>query len=103
MSKITTCLWFDKGQAREAAEFYASVFPDSHVGKPYEAASDYPGGKEGDELTVEFTLLGQSFVGLNGRPDSLPLMVRKATGRGCFAKPGDSCGSSCGARRMAAT
>ena len=72
MSKITTCLWFDKGQAREAAEFYASVFPDSHVGKPYEAASDYPGGKEGDELTVEFTLLGQSFVGLNGGPEFKP-------------------------------
>ena len=72
MSKITTCLWFDNGQAREAAEFYASVFPDSRVGKPYKAASDYPSGKEGDELTVEFTLLGQSFVGLNGGPKFKP-------------------------------
>ncbi|TPG39824.1 VOC family protein [Sphingomonas koreensis] len=66
MGKMTTCLWFDHGEARNAAEFYASVFPDSHVGSAYAAATDYPEGKAGDELTVEFTLLGQSFVGLNG-------------------------------------
>jgi len=72
MNKITTGLWFDHGKAREAAEFYAATFPDSHVGSPHKAASDFPGGKQGDELTVEFTVLGQSFVGLNGGPTFTP-------------------------------
>jgi predicted 3-demethylubiquinone-9 3-methyltransferase (glyoxalase superfamily) len=67
-SKITTCLWFEKGEARKAAEFYASVFPDSKVGPVHGAPSDYPDGKQGEELTVEFTILGQSFFGLNGGP-----------------------------------
>ena len=71
-NKMTTCLWFDKGQGRKAAEFYASIFPDSHVGPAHGAVSDYPGGSEGDELTVEFTVLGQSFVGLNGGPNFKP-------------------------------
>jgi predicted 3-demethylubiquinone-9 3-methyltransferase (glyoxalase superfamily) len=66
--RIQTCLWFDHGQAREAAEFYASIFPDSRVEAAHAAASDYPDGKQGDELTVEFTVLGMPFVGLNGGP-----------------------------------
>ena len=67
MSKITPCLWFD-GTAEEAANFYASLLPDSHVEAVHRAPSDYPSGKAGDVLTVEFTLMGQPFMGLNGGP-----------------------------------
>jgi predicted 3-demethylubiquinone-9 3-methyltransferase (glyoxalase superfamily) len=72
MNKMTTCLWFDHGKAREAAEFYASVFPDSHVGLAHASASDNPSAKEGEELTVEFAVLGQTFIGLNGGPHFKP-------------------------------
>jgi 2-polyprenyl-6-hydroxyphenyl methylase/3-demethylubiquinone-9 3-methyltransferase len=67
MTGITTCLWYD-GAAEEAANLYASIFPDSHVGAIYRAPSDFPGGEEGVVLTVTFTVLGQKFVGLNGGP-----------------------------------
>ena len=66
-SKNTICLWFDRG-ALEAAQFYAATFPDSAVGKVYRAPGDYPSGKAGDILTVEFTVAGIPCLGLNGGP-----------------------------------
>ena len=67
MSKNTICLWYDK-DAEAAARFYAATFPDSAVSAVHHAPSDYPGGKEGDVLTVEFTVLGIPCLGLNGGP-----------------------------------
>jgi len=67
--KNSICLWYDKDQAGEAAKFYASVFPDSSVKAVHRAPSDFPGGKEGDELTVEFTVVGIPCIGLNGGPN----------------------------------
>jgi 2-polyprenyl-6-hydroxyphenyl methylase/3-demethylubiquinone-9 3-methyltransferase len=66
-SKNTICLWYD-GTAMEAAQFYAATFPDSQVGAVMRAPGEYPSGKEGDVLTVEFTVLGIPCVGLNGGP-----------------------------------
>ena len=65
--KNTICLWFDK-DAHEAARFYAATFPDSEVTAVHTAPGDYPGGKRGDVLTVEFTVLGIPCLGLNGGP-----------------------------------
>ena len=67
MSKITLCLWYEGG-AEEAANFYAATFPDSHVGAVHRAPADYPDGKAGDALTVEFTVVGIACIGLNGGP-----------------------------------
>ena len=66
-AKNTICLWYD-GSAEEAARFYASVFPDSSVKAVHRAPGDYPAGKQGDVLTVEFTVLGIPCLGLNGGP-----------------------------------
>jgi predicted 3-demethylubiquinone-9 3-methyltransferase (glyoxalase superfamily) len=66
--KNTVCLWFDK-DAHEAARFYAATFPDSKVTAVHTAPAGYPGGKEGDVLTVEFTVLGIPCLGLNGGPE----------------------------------
>ena len=65
--KNTICLWFDK-DAESAAQFYAATFPDSKVTAVHRAPGDYPSGKKGDVLTVEFTVLGIPCVGVNGGP-----------------------------------
>ena len=67
VSKNTICLWFD-GTALEAATFYAATFPDSVVGAVHRAPGDYPAGKQGDVLTVEFSVMGIPCLGLNGGP-----------------------------------
>ncbi len=66
-AKNTVCLWFDK-DAEEAARFYAATFPDSAVHAVHRAPADYPSGKRGDVLTVDFTVAGIHCIGLNGGP-----------------------------------
>ena len=68
MSKITPCLWFD-GQAEEAANFYVSLLPDSHIDNVFRSPAETPSGPAGMVLTVDFTVAGQPFQGLNGGPD----------------------------------
>ena len=65
--KNTICLWFD-GTAEEAAHFYAETFPNSHVDAVHRAPGDFPGGKQGSVLTVQFTVCGIPCLGLNGGP-----------------------------------
>ena len=66
-AKNTICLWYD-GDAEEAARFYAETFPDSSVTAAHRAPGDYPAGKEGNVITVEFTVMGIPCIGLNGGP-----------------------------------
>ena len=68
MTKNTVFIWYDD-DAEEAARFYADLFPDSEVSAVNRAPGDYPAGKEGDVLTVEFTVVGLPCVGLNGGPE----------------------------------
>ena len=67
-AKNTICLWYN-GDAEEAARFYAKTFPDSAVRATHRAPGDFPSGKKGDLLTVEFTVMGIPCLGLNGGPD----------------------------------
>ena len=67
MAKNTICVWYDK-EAEAAARFYAETFPDSAVGAVWRAPGDYPSGKKGDVLVVEFKVAGVSCIGLNGGP-----------------------------------
>ena len=67
MTKNTICLWYD-GTAQDAAKFYAATFPDSRISAVHHAPADYPSGKTGDIITVEFTVVGIACIGLNGGP-----------------------------------
>src|SRR5436189_366415 len=67
-AKNTICLWYDS-DAEDAALFYVKTFPDSSVGAVHRAPGDFPSGKEGDVLTVEFTMMGIPCLGLNGGPE----------------------------------
>jgi 2-polyprenyl-6-hydroxyphenyl methylase/3-demethylubiquinone-9 3-methyltransferase len=67
-AKNTVCLWYDR-DAEEAARFYAKTFPESSVGASHRAPGDFPSGKKGDVLIVEFTVMGIPCIGLNGGPE----------------------------------
>lgn len=66
--ELTTCLWFN-GNAREAATFYTSIFPNSAIADNWLAPSDTPGNKQGEEVVVNFRIFNQNFIGLNGGPN----------------------------------
>jgi predicted 3-demethylubiquinone-9 3-methyltransferase (glyoxalase superfamily) len=87
--KNTICLWFNK-DAEEAARFYASTFPDSKVTAAHRAPGDYPSGKAGDVLTVDFSVLGIPCLGLNGGPDFAPPPTRPLRLNGARPKKGNS-------------
>ena len=65
--ELTTCLWFD-GNAREAAQFYTRIFPDSELADNWIAPTETPGNKQGEEVVVNFKMFGQNFIALNGGP-----------------------------------
>ena len=105
MTKNTICLWYN-GTAEEAAAFYAATFPDSRVQAVHRAPSDYPSGKAGDVLTVEFTVLGIPCLGLNGGPAfkhrkhfhfrSRPLIKPRPTATGTAIVQNGGMESACG-------
>ena len=65
--ELTTCLWFD-GNAREAAQFYTRIFPNSELADNWIAPTETPGNKQGEEVVVNFKIFGQNFIALNGGP-----------------------------------
>ena len=84
--KNTICLWYD-GTALDAAKFYAETFPNSAVGTVHRAPGDYPAGKLGDVLTVEFTVIGIPCLGLNGGPARLTIKSARTLPMRCTTKP----------------
>jgi predicted 3-demethylubiquinone-9 3-methyltransferase (glyoxalase superfamily) len=71
-NKMTTVLWFDRGEGRKAAEFYTRTFPDSRMGSGHDSPADNPSTPAGEEITVDFTVCGQPFQALNGGPNFKP-------------------------------
>ena len=106
-AKNTICLWYDR-DAEAAARFYAKTFPDSSVGAVHRAPGDFPSGKKGDVLTVEFTVMGIPCLGLNGGPvfkhnEAFSFQVATATSeyeQGITCDQFISHSIACGARRM---